>query len=163
MRDNSDVQQNETTTRSEVTVRRSPRYGRFVITTIVIFVIASFFLTYSRPAVGQFSSNQVFGYMILVSIVFGIIVGSILALVIDKLMGRTARTVLAEKTDARVEPEHAGSEPEAAESATAATGAPATDDATDAATAEATPASVPAEREATTASAPDADDSTSER
>ena len=93
--------QNETTSRAEVTVRRSPRYGRFMIVGVVIFAIVAFVLAYGLPRQGNYNPSQVFGYLLLVGIVLGVTLGGLVALALDRSAARSARTVAADRLDAR--------------------------------------------------------------
>jgi hypothetical protein len=98
-----------TVKRTAVRVRRAPRYGRFIGGTIGLFVVVSFFSAYiAAPVGGDYTRSQVFGYLVLVSIALGLPVGSLVALALDRLLARSARTVVAEQTgvhEAEVAPE----------------------------------------------------------
>ncbi|HEU0257326.1 MAG TPA: hypothetical protein VFQ96_05745 [Microbacteriaceae bacterium] len=87
--------------RAQVSVRRSPRYGRFIAIVIGIFIVASFFGTFLLPVGGDYTQAQVFGYLVLLSAALGLPVGSLIALAFDRALKRTARTLAAERTDIR--------------------------------------------------------------
>ncbi|KQV06921.1 hypothetical protein ASC63_06065 [Leifsonia sp. Root112D2] len=102
MRDNGGMQNNETVTPDTVTVRRAPRYGRFMIVGVVVFAIVAFILTYSFPQQQNagYGRLQVFGFMLLVAIVVGVAVGGVVALLVDRAATRRARTVIVDRVDA---------------------------------------------------------------
>jgi hypothetical protein len=95
------MDQNETVTQSAVTVRRSPRYARFMVAGVIVFVILALIFTYAFPAQGQYGQGQVFGFLLLLGGAIGLGVGAIAALVADRLSRRHARTVMADRLDAR--------------------------------------------------------------
>lgn len=87
----------ESVTAQTVRVRRSPRYFRFMIVGVVVCVIVAFILTYSFPQGAGYDRNSVFGYLVLVAIALGVALGSLVAIVADRLSARTARTVTANR------------------------------------------------------------------
>ena len=98
-----------------VTVRRSPRYARFMIAFSFVFVVVAFAITYSQPevqAVGDqpgADRNAVFGFLALIAIALGVTVGSIVALLAERATRRSIRIVRADRTDTRrAEPDDDG-------------------------------------------------------
>jgi hypothetical protein len=92
----------ETVTEETVRVRRSPRYARFMIVGAVFFVIVAFVLTYSLPAGQGYDRNAVFGYLALVAIAVGVMLGAVVALLLDRIASRRAAMVAADRVDVRV-------------------------------------------------------------
>ncbi|GAA1797449.1 potassium transporter Trk [Agromyces neolithicus] len=86
-----------------VTVRRAPRYGRFITLGAVLGAIVALILTFTfdgqpaSPELGlQFDKGQVFGFLLLLCGVVGAAVGAIVALLIDRASTRRAKSVVAE-------------------------------------------------------------------
>lgn len=95
------MEMNKTVTQSTVTVRRSPRYGRFMIVGGGIFAIVAFILTYAFPQEADYDPAQVFGFLLILGVTVGVTLGGLLALVLDRATARRARTVIADRLDAR--------------------------------------------------------------
>lgn len=84
----------------EARVRRSPRYSRFLVVGAVIGVVVAAILAFGvervdMPQVGEavFSDGQVFGFLSLIGIATGLLLGGTVALILDRIVGRTTRTV----------------------------------------------------------------------
>jgi hypothetical protein len=80
-----------------VTVRRSPRYFNFMLLGAVLGVLAAVILTVVFPTNPQFGRMQVFGFLLLACIAIGVAVGCLVAIVLDRIAGRTARTAVADR------------------------------------------------------------------
>jgi len=91
----------ETITPQTVRVRRTPRYTRFMLVGALVCVIAAFILTYSFPQGAGYDRNTVFGFMLLVAIAVGVTLGSLAALIADRIARRRSRTVVADRIDVR--------------------------------------------------------------
>jgi len=83
----------------EVRVRRSPRYGVFLVLGAALGVLVAMILTFAFDSTGKvagngavYSQGQVFGFLALVGIAVGLAVGGLVALVLDRIVGRRART-----------------------------------------------------------------------
>ena len=81
-----------------VTVRRSPKFGRFIILgaglgAIVTFIVTNLFEV--DPKVGFFS---LFAYFALFGVTGGALIGAIVAIVLDRVLSRRAAQVEAEHT-----------------------------------------------------------------
>jgi uncharacterized membrane protein len=114
----------ETVTPAEVRVRRSPRYFRFMIAGAVLFAIVALVLTFAFPENPTYDRGSVFGFLLAIGVAVGVAVGAVVALLLDRVTGRRARTVQADRIDVRV-PEPAepparqeGSQPEPGTSTT---------------------------------------------
>jgi uncharacterized membrane protein len=98
----TDPQVEETVTPAEVRVRRSPRYFRFMITGAILFAIVALILTFSFPENPTYDRGSVFGFLLAIGVTVGVAVGAIIALVLDRVTARRARSVLADRIDVRV-------------------------------------------------------------
>ncbi len=87
--------QNSTTSET-VTIRRSPRFLRFFILGLIVGVIAALILTVAFPADGEYTVLQVFGFMLLITLVLGGALGLVVAIILDRTIGK--RTITAEAT-----------------------------------------------------------------
>lgn len=83
-------------TRDTVTVRRAPRYPRFIALGAVVGVIAALILTFAFPDNEEFDKGQVFGFLLLVCGTIGVALGAVVALVIDRVTSRRAASVAVE-------------------------------------------------------------------
>ncbi|RFA16199.1 hypothetical protein B7R21_02100 [Subtercola boreus] len=80
-----------------VTIHRSPRYFRFMIAGVVAGVIAALVLTFAFPQPAGFNPAQIFGFLGLLCVVAGIVLGSAVALIIDRASRRRATTIQMER------------------------------------------------------------------
>ena len=95
-----------------VTVRRSPRYLRFFILGLIVGVIGALVLTVAFPIDAKYTVLQVFGFMLLISLSVGGALGLIVAIILDRTVGK--RTVTVEATRETVgNPETEARNPEA--------------------------------------------------
>ena len=84
-----------------VTVRRAPRYGRFITLGALVGAVVALILTFAfsgqpvDPALALgFDKGQVFGFLLLLCATIGAAVGAVVALVIDRASARRAKSVL---------------------------------------------------------------------
>ncbi|MEA9986967.1 hypothetical protein [Subtercola sp. RTI3] len=82
-----------------VTIRRSPRYFRFAVLGAIVGVIVAFVLTFSFPEPQGFNAAQIFGFLALLFIIGGMLLGAVVALLIDRSTRRHARTVSIERIE----------------------------------------------------------------
>jgi hypothetical protein len=85
-----------------VTVRRAPRYGRFITLGALLGAVVALVLTFAfsgQPVEGTlspgFDKGQVFGFLLLVCAAIGATLGAVVALVIDRTSARRAKSVAA--------------------------------------------------------------------
>ena len=102
------VGENETVTNereetSEVRIRRSPRYLRFMGVGAAVGVLVALILTIAFPDAGQFSPTQVFGFLLLFLVVIGGALGAVVALLLDRGSSRRAQPALIERVDPAAE------------------------------------------------------------
>lgn len=84
-------------TSETVIIRRSPRYLRFFIVGLILGVIAALILTVVFPADGQYTVLQVFGFMLLITLVLGGALGLVVAIILDRTVGKRTSTAQAER------------------------------------------------------------------
>jgi hypothetical protein len=74
-------------------VRRSPRILNFVIAGLIVGVIIALILTFAFPTDGEFTTPQVFGFLLLfIGTVCGIL-GAVVALVVDLALSRRSKEI----------------------------------------------------------------------
>ncbi|GAA1055761.1 hypothetical protein GCM10017608_30670 [Agromyces luteolus] len=83
-------------TNDAVTVRRSPRYGSFLVLGAALGVLVALILTFAFPENDQFDRGQVFGFLLLWCAAGGLALGGVAALVIDRVLSRRRGTAVAE-------------------------------------------------------------------
>jgi len=89
-------------TTDTVTVRRAPRYGRFITLGAIVGAIVALILTFGfsgEPVEGElieFDKGQVFGFLLLVCGTIGAALGAVVALIIDRASARRTRSVTVE-------------------------------------------------------------------
>ncbi|MHA7985156.1 hypothetical protein ACX9R5_05045 [Rathayibacter sp. CAU 1779] len=84
-----------------VRVRRTPRYGRFMILGGAIFAVAAFIVTYSLPQGTGYDRNTVFGFVLLAAVAVGVGLGALAAIIASAATKHTERTVVADHIDVR--------------------------------------------------------------
>ncbi|RFA10582.1 hypothetical protein B7R54_16245 [Subtercola boreus] len=87
------------TSTDTVTIHRSPRYYRFMIAGGVAGVIVALVLTFAFPEPPGFNPAQIFGFLGILFVIVGVVVGSVVALVIDRVSRRNARTIDVERSE----------------------------------------------------------------
>ncbi|MEO6200856.1 MAG: hypothetical protein ABIX44_06800 [Cryobacterium sp.] len=87
----------ETSVATSVTVHRSPRYFSFMIVGAVVGAIAALLLTVALPQNREYDPTQVFGFLLLAGVVVGVALGSVVALIVDRAIGRKTATVVADR------------------------------------------------------------------
>jgi hypothetical protein len=88
----------------EVRVRRTPRYGRFMILGGAVFAVAAFIVTYSLPQGEGYDRNTVFGFVLLTAVAVGVGLGALAAIIASAATKHTERTVIADRIDVHAEP-----------------------------------------------------------
>jgi hypothetical protein len=82
-----------------VIVRRAPRYFNFMLLGAVVGALAAFILTVSFPENPQFGRLQVFGYLLLALVAIGVGLGCLVAIILDRFVGRTGAEAVADRLD----------------------------------------------------------------
>ncbi|WP_175183025.1 hypothetical protein [Cryobacterium psychrophilum] len=81
-------------------VRRSPRYKNFMVLGAGVGIVLALVLTTAFPDNADFNKTQVFGFLLLACLAGGVLLGSIVALILDRTIGRRAHTVVADRLGA---------------------------------------------------------------
>lgn len=88
------------TTVTEGRVRRVPRYGVFLVLGGALGVLIAAILTLAFDGIAEpseigvtYSQSQVFGFLMLYCAAGGVMLGAIVALILDKTIGRRTHTV----------------------------------------------------------------------
>ncbi len=84
-----------------VTVRRAPKYGRFIVLGFALGAILALILTFAFPENEEFDRGQVFGFLLLALGTIGVAFGAVVALVFDRVLSGRTRTVVAEHEHTR--------------------------------------------------------------
>ena len=88
----------------EIVIRRSPRYLNFILLGALLGAIVAFVLTLVFPENPDYSRIQVFGFLLLVCGVIGIAVLSLVAILLERTVGRREMRARADKLGARIPP-----------------------------------------------------------
>jgi hypothetical protein len=91
--------------RDQVRVRRAPKYSAFLTVGGGIGAIAAFLLTASNRVDPEVGFLQMFLFLALFGVTFGMLAGGITALAFERASARRAATVTAERSEI-VAPEH---------------------------------------------------------
>ncbi len=81
-----------------VSVRRAPRYPRFIILGAGLGAVVTFILTASYPVDPEVGFGALFGYFLLFGIPAGAALGGTFAIVLDAVATRRAKQLTAERT-----------------------------------------------------------------
>jgi hypothetical protein len=82
-----------------VSVRRAPRYYRFMAVGLVVGVLITLILTFGFPEEQDFNRLQVFGFVGIFVVALCIGLGALVAIVLDRTSRKHARTVSAERIE----------------------------------------------------------------
>ena len=88
----------------EIVIRRSPRYLNFILLGALLGAIVAFVLTLVFPENPDYSRIQVFGFLLLVCGVIGIALLSLVAILLERTVGRREMRARADKLGARIPP-----------------------------------------------------------
>ena len=94
-----------------VRLRRSPKYAVFLAAGAGLGVIVAMILTFAfngtvgtSPNTGMvYSSGQVFGFLMLICVTVGVVVGGVTALILDRVLAKRTRDVTVDRESVRVE------------------------------------------------------------
>lgn len=92
--------------RDSVRVRRSPRYGRFLILGAGVGALATFIATNLFPIDPSVGFGALFGYLLLFGVPIGAAIGGLVAVTLDIVNTRRARVIEAERITVDPRPEH---------------------------------------------------------
>lgn len=94
-----------------VRVRRSPKYSVFLAAGAALGVVVAMILTFTFNGTGDTSPNtglvytpsQVFGFLLLICITVGVVVGGVTALLLDRMLAGRTRDVTVDRESVRLE------------------------------------------------------------
>jgi hypothetical protein len=87
-----------TSVEATVTIRRAPRVPVFLILGALLGFVVTLALTASFPTDPTVGFPATFGYFLLYGVPAGVVVGALVAVVLDRISARRARTVTVEHT-----------------------------------------------------------------
>ena len=90
--DNENVSNTDDRT-TQVRIRRAPKFGVFVVLGALIGLIVSLILTAEFPIDPSVGFAATFGYFAIYGLVAGVLLGSVVALIFDRVLARGAKTV----------------------------------------------------------------------
>jgi len=85
--------------RAEVRIRRVPKYGVFLGLGAILGVIAALIATSLGDLDPDVGFAATFGYLALWGIAIGLAVGGVVAVIVDAVLRRRARTLVAERRE----------------------------------------------------------------
>lgn len=90
----------------QVRVRKAPKYGTFVILGGLLGAIAAIVVGAGNPVTDEFDAGQVVAFLAMVFVGIGLGMGALVALILDRLLARRARTLNAQHSSGVIpEPE----------------------------------------------------------
>ncbi|CAN5152504.1 hypothetical protein BH11ACT4_BH11ACT4_06550 [soil metagenome] len=81
----------------EVRIRRAPRYPAFIAVGAVLGAIATLVVTSLFPADPSVGFGALFAYFAIYGVTAGVVLGAVLAIVLDRLSARRSKTVTVER------------------------------------------------------------------
>lgn len=87
---------NGTAERRGITVRRAPRFVPFMVLGGVIGIIIAAFVAYGLPGDPSFDAGAVFGFFLTTFAAAGVLLGAVVALILDRLSVRRAKRAVVE-------------------------------------------------------------------
>ncbi|MCS5717037.1 hypothetical protein N1027_02700 [Herbiconiux sp. CPCC 205763] len=82
-----------------VSVRRAPRYYRFMAVGFAVGLLVTIILTFGFPEQDDFNRLQVFGFVGVFLVALFVAIGAIVAIALDRASRKRARTVEAERIE----------------------------------------------------------------
>ncbi|WP_255405316.1 hypothetical protein [Sinomonas sp. R1AF57] len=86
-------------TQRQISVRRAPKYVPFLVAGGIVGVVAAAFVSFTVPAPADYTQESVFGYFMVLFAAGGVLVGAIVALVLDRLSVRRTQRAVVEEVD----------------------------------------------------------------
>lgn len=95
----------------KVRVRRAPKFSVFIALGAALGIVVAMILTFVFNGTGDISPNtglvysqgQVFGFLALACITVGVVVGAVVALILDRTLARRTREVTVDRESVHVE------------------------------------------------------------
>ncbi|MBX3100499.1 MAG: hypothetical protein KF761_13085 [Salinibacterium sp.] len=85
-------------TTNEVTVRRAPKFPAFMALGAAVGILATLILTSLFPVDPAVGFAALFGYFALYGVTAGVVLGAVVAIILDRISARRAKTVTVEVT-----------------------------------------------------------------
>ncbi|MBO1268909.1 hypothetical protein J1902_13180 [Arthrobacter sp. PO-11] len=79
-----------------MTVRRAPKFVPFMVLGAVVGIIIAAFVAYGLPVNPSFDAGTVFGFFLVAFAAGGVILGALVALILDRLSIRRAQHAVVE-------------------------------------------------------------------
>ncbi len=86
-----------TTAPDQVRIRRAPRVPIFLVLGAVLGAVVTLVVTLSRPIDPSVGFGPLYGYFLLYGVPAGLVVGGLVAVLLDRVASRRARTVVMER------------------------------------------------------------------
>ena len=86
-------------TQRQISVRRAPKYVPFLVAGGIVGVVAAAFVSFTVPAPADYTQESVFGYFMVLFAAGGVLLGAIVALVLDRLSVRRTERAVVEEVD----------------------------------------------------------------
>ncbi len=93
----------------EVRIRRAPRVPIFLVLGAVLGAVVTLIITASRPVDPSVGFGALYGYFLLYGVPAGLVVGGVVAVVLDRVASRRARTVMLERESVELPDDDVGS------------------------------------------------------
>jgi hypothetical protein len=84
-----------------VTLHRAPRYRNFMLLGAIVGVLLALILTVAFPENEDYDRAAIFGFLLLGGVAVGTTLGAVVALVIDRIIGRSKMSVVADRLGAK--------------------------------------------------------------
>jgi hypothetical protein len=84
---------------ASVSVRRAPRYYRFMLVGLIVGIVITLILTFGFPEQDDFNRLQVFGFVGIFVVALCVGLGALIAILLDRSSRKRARTVSAERME----------------------------------------------------------------
>ncbi len=90
------------------TLRRSPKYSVFLLLGAALGLIVAMILTFSFEGTGEsstgmvYSQGQIFGFLLLLCVPIGVALLGLVALILDRTIGRRSRQVAVDRESVHV-------------------------------------------------------------
>lgn len=81
----------------EVTIRRAPKFGAFIVVGGAIGAIVTLIVTSRFPADPSVGFGALFAYFALYGVTAGVVLGAVLAIILDRISARRSKTVSVER------------------------------------------------------------------
>jgi len=81
----------------DVRIRRAPKYPAFIVVGALVGAIVTFIVTKQFPVDPSVGFLPIFGYFCLYGVTAGVVLGALVAIILDRISARRAKTVTVER------------------------------------------------------------------